>query len=393
MEEINEVLRLIIKFLLNFVLHVMWIFPIKKNRISLINDLSYSYGDNLKYICEYLIKRHPNKFEIVFPLKNKKEIRHSDTKIIIPGPKTIFTFYYLLTSHVLVTNVGGISYLPLRKNQLVINTWHGGGPYKKTGIDTSHNLLFSYDMRISANKTHYILSSCDIFTKKECKALLFPRDKCLNIGSPRNDMMFQKGLNIKQKVYSFYGIQSNKKIALYAPTFRNKDNKVLLNRTAASTDLTYEAILSALEKRWGGDWILAQRFHPKLKNIRQETTCNCVINFSSYPDMQELLYVADIVISDYSSLMWDFSLTGRPCFILSDDIEEYSRSRGFYIPIEKWPYPIAHNSNELIQNIINFDEKIYLEQLKYHHNESGSFETGTATKQLVKLICKHIKQN
>ena len=167
----------------------------------------------------------------------------------------------------------------------------------------------------------------------------------------------------------------------------------MLNRTAASTDLNYEAILSALEKRWGGDWILAQRFHPKLKNIQQETSCNCVINFSSYPDMQELLYVADIVISDYSSLMWDFSLTGRPCFILSDDIEEYSRTRGFYIPIEKWPYPIAHNSNELFQNIINFDEKIYLEQLKYHHNESGSFETGTATKQLVKLICKHIKQN
>lgn len=390
MEEIIEIGRLAVKLLLNFILHIFWVFPLKKNRISLINDLSYTYGDNLKYICEYLEKYYSDRYEIIFPLKKKYEINNLNIRIITPKPKTLFAFYYFLTSSVLITNVGGISYLPLRKKQLVLNTWHGGGPYKKTGIDTSRNRLFSYDMKLTAKKTTFILSSCEVFTKKESKALLFPENKCLNIGSPRNDIMFKKGLNIKQKVYSYYGIKADKKIVLYAPTFRNKNNKVLLQRTTSEIELNYVDILNACKTKWGGEWIFAQRFHPLLKTTQKDDYRESVINFSNHPDMQELLYVASVVISDYSSLMWDFSLTERPCFILSNDIEEYEQTRGFYIPIKNWPYPIAHNNNELIRNIVNFDENEYVKQLQQHYKEAGNFERGTACKQVTDLIYNFI---
>jgi CDP-glycerol glycerophosphotransferase len=102
--------------------------------------------------------------------------------------------------------------------------------------------------------------------------------------------------------------------------------------------------------------------------------------------MQELLCAADVLITDYSSCMWDFSLTFRPCFIFAPDIKKYRDNRGFYTPIEEWPFPVAETNEQLAYNILNFNEEKYRNDVKQHHVNLGSFEKGTATKQFCQIL-------
>lgn len=83
------------------------------------------------------------------------------------------------------------------------------------------------------------------------------------------------------------------------------------------------------------------------------------IDASNYPDMQELLYAADVLITDYSSSMWDFSLTRRPCFLYATDLNYYDLDRGFYSDIHTWPYPLAESNSALIKNIKQFNNDQY----------------------------------
>ena len=109
-------------------------------------------------------------------------------------------------------------------------------------------------------------------------------------------------------------------------------------------------------------------------------------NATDYPDMQDLLQCADVLLTDYSSCMWDFSLMHRPCFLYARDIAAYKGERDFYTPIESWPFPLAANNDELAEVIAQFDADRYREAVLRHHRDLGSTESGTAAKQCVDRI-------
>ncbi len=382
---IKGFIHFFVKAIMRFILHLFHIFPVKENRIVLLNELSFSYGDNMKYINEYLRKEKPDSFEIIFPIK-KANGAEADN-IVMVKPMSIKYFYYLLTGRVIITNSGGISYLPIRKDkQIVINTWHGGGPYKKTGTDVNKSLFFKWETQMNAGNITYMLEACK-YSRVEYRSLLISGKKCVKSGMPRNDLFFRKDDQIKDKVRKTYGLQKETKVILYAPTFRGDAGNAIANADVFQMKeytLDHKRVIDACEKRFKGDWRLAVRLHPKLKNV--EFGDNTIMNMTTYPDMQELLYTVDAVITDYSSLMWDFSLTGRPIFLYADDIEDYDRRRGFYMPASKWPYPIAHNNDEMEWNILNFREETYQAAVRQHHKDSGSYETGHACEAVARLI-------
>lgn len=380
-------LHYIIKKIINFILHFFWIFPIKKKRIFLLNELSFTYGDNLKYLNEYIKKKCPDEYDVIFPLADEKDARTYGLQYVKPFSAAYFM--YLLSSGVIITNAGGISYLPIRKSQLVINTWHGGGPYKKTGGTLFHDKWYEKELRMQRKNVKYMVSSCKMCTENENKAMLYENDACLPFGMPRNDIFFDSTLSLRKKVFDKYGIDESEKIILFAPTFRTNPADFTDFKKYHVSDINYERLLDALTKKFEGDWKLAIRLHPKLKNAKIDVPN--ALNFTNYPDMQELLYSADVVITDFSSLMWDFSLTGRPCFIYADDIDEYERDRGFYMPSSRWPYPIAKNNEELIKNIESFDLLKYQNAVGKHHQECGSYEKGIACESVfnfVQSICE-----
>lgn len=381
----SEAIKYLTKNIIKAILHVFWIFPVNPKKIFLLNELSYTYGDSLKYIDIYLKENYGDKYKIVYSIKNGCE-EPSEDKIV--RPNSFSYFKEILSSGTIITNSGGISYLPKRKSQKVINTWHGGGPYKKTSTDVYDNYWYRKEVKMNCNNVDYILSSCRYFTDIEAKSLGFETEKCIPVGLPRNDILFAEHNDIVNKVRNFYSIPEGKKFILYAPTFRSSiahhpTCKIISNYI----DLDIDMLLSALRAKYKCDWVCGIRLHPKLSDIDMSDLN--ALNCTAYPDMQELLCCADAIITDYSSLMWDYSFTYRPVFIYAPDIEQYEKERGFYMPVSEWPYPIAHSNEELKNKITEFNEEQYKEKVEEHHLASGSYETGNACAQIAELIEKN----
>ena len=120
-----------------------------------------------------------------------------------------------------------------------------------------------------------------------------------------------------------------------------------------------------------------------------------VSDATSYDDMQDLLLCTDAGVTDYSSWIFDFVLTGRPGFIIQLDAEDFANARGFYYPIETTPFPIAADSREFAENIRKFDEEAYAKDVKRFLKERGCMEDGHAGERIVKHInslMKHQRQ-
>lgn len=379
-----------------------------------MNDHSYTFSDNLKYLALDLLENDREKYFIYFSLKNPEGI--GDLPIVPVKWHSIMHFYHALTCSVLITNNGGTAFLPIRKKQLAINTWHGGGPYKVTGtpaltdyynmndcVDKSKSeklkelkknqrlvYWFEKDLKYNAKKMDYMLSSCRMCTEAEAKGMFYTDEQCLDSGMPRMDWMFkdEKVKDIKEKVFAKYGISQDKKLILYAPTFRGFFTDYAGVITDDYLEIDYKNVVKACEERFNGEWVFAVRLHPRLKESKINS--EGIINMTQYPDAQELLMSVDMLITDYSSVMWDVSFSPNPVLLFATDINNYMVKRGFYLPVEEWPFPLAYSNNELIANIKAFDFVSYYKKVRAHHEAVGSFETGNACQMVKDIIYKHI---
>ena len=168
---------------------------------------------------------------------------------------------------------------------------------------------------------------------------------------------------------------------LYAPTFR-KDNSLRYY------DINFNQLLKVLEGK-GSKWKVLLRLHPHLRDYSQQLVGNDpnIIDTTAFDDIQELLYVADVVISDYSSLIFDFALTKRPCLLYVPDLEEYtSKDRQLYFDINKLPFPICKNNEELQYVVDVFNLKEYQKDVDAFLSGIGSYETGHSCENVMKLI-------
>lgn len=378
-------IKYIVKKIISGILHVFWFLPIENNKIIFMNDHSYSYSDNLKYLCIYLLNKDPEKYRIFFSLKNTDGM--TDERITPVKFLSLKHFYHTLTSSVIITNNSGIVYLPIRKKkQLVINTWHGGGPYKVTGTDAINNIWYEKDMQYTAGKVNYILSSCRVFTDEEAKGMGFRPDQVINCGMPRMDFFFdhQFMAETRRKVFESYNIPASSKLVIYAPTFRGLFENYESVIADDVLEMNHHRLTEALNAKFGGEWIFAVRLHPRLKETQFKD--KDLINMSEYPDAEELLIAADVLVTDYSSVMWDFSFSDKPIFLFAPDINDYEVKRGFYIPPEEWPFPIATTNEEMGDNIRDFDLKSYLKRVDEHLSAVGSFENGKACSTVKSIV-------
>ena len=121
-------------------------------------------------------------------------------------------------------------------------------------------------------------------------------------------------------------------------------------------------------------------------NNLKKTLPDFVINANEIADIQELLLITDAGITDYSSWICDYILTGKPGFIYANDMKKYNNERGFYYPLEETPFPVAENNSQLINNILNFDNEKYQEKVKIFLKDKGCMEDGHAAERVVDLI-------
>ncbi len=376
----QELPRYLKKRVMRIALYPVKLFPIRNNRILIHNDLAQNYSANPKYIAEELISTYKGKFDIVFSVKNPDKYADCGLPIRFVKYKSWSFFFAALTSKVFISNSGGYSFLPLKKKQYVINTHHGGGAYKTAGLDMFGDTpLFRKDILMSSNPCDIFLSTCRKFTKVISKAMLIPEEKFWEIGMPRNDILINNDDKLRQKVREKIGLKENEHLVLYAPTYRKPEDDYFNESIAISYDINCKEVCEALTKRFGGIWKFAFRLHPCVTN-RNELPKGNVIDLSDYEEMQELLMVADVMINDFSSSMWDFMLTSKPCFIYAKDLDHYIETTKLYTPVEEWPFPKSISNEQLIDCITSFDENMYSENCKKHYEALGGCETGKATK-------------
>lgn len=205
----------------------------------------------------------------------------------------------------------------------------------------------------------------------------------MRYGHARNDILFDKRreAEIRNSVRDYFKLEHDVKIMLYAPTFRDDGNVQYLN-------LDYASLKDTLEKRFGGQWVILIRMHHKNKWVNDLNIRNneWLLNATGYLDMQELIVAADAGLTDYSSWAYDFVLTRRPLFLYTPDLDNYDQERGFYYSIDSTPFPLAYTNEGLCENILNFNQAIYLNKVEAFLEEKGCYETGQAAKLVVDKI-------
>lgn len=352
--------------------------PIRNNRIFFSSFSGKNFACNPLYIIRYLSESKKNIECFVLKSKNSEIILDQylkKLKVKTVNKNTLKYFYLLFSSKILITNDYFPSYIPKKTSQYLINTWHGGGAYKRVNAkNKSQERLY----RILYSHTNYFLSSCRKFSEVMSTDLYIDPYNFLPYGMPRNDLFFYKEVVEKanRKVRKKYNLNNDEYIILYAPTWRD-DSREIIN------EIIELKVLDAFKKMTNKKVKLLIRAHYHTKHYVLDNNC---IDVTAYSDMQELLCAADILITDYSSCMWDFSLMYKPCFIYATDIDQYKQERDFYTPMSEWPFPIARNADELINNIVNFNEDEYIEKVKKHHQALGSYEDGHACERVCKLI-------
>jgi CDP-glycerol glycerophosphotransferase len=380
----TQYIKILVIYILRIVLRLFYILPVNERKIVFISWEGKQYACNPKYIFEYMYNFYADKYIYVWSLKNKEKQPNIFSNVQICGYLTPDHFYTMMTAKYIITNFTIEPCFPLRKNQIVIYTWHGVAYKRISDIEIYKKRRWSMSIMrdIRSKMINYVISSCEEFTKIFHNIWNISQSKFLPIGMPRNDILFSHNDSIRDKVCKHYNITNDKKIVLYAPTYRGDFRAP--NNVDFLCNLNIENILKSLKSKYGKDFLFLYRAHYRI-NLYLENKPN-VISASDYPDMQELLYAADILITDYSSSMWDFSLTFKPCFIFALDLKKYQEEQGFYTPIEEWPFPVAETNEQLIENINNFNEEKYKQAVGKHHADLGSYENGTACEQFCRFV-------
>ena len=379
-----QIKELVKSYFIRFISVILFFVPIKKNQILCYVHDRKGFTCNPKYIVKYLKSTYGDQLNIVWVSMYPDSCSEiSDMGIPVVEANSLEHIKLFFRSKVCITNDCFPSWALHRKGQIWINTWHGGMNYKHIGYDylapMSSCAMKLFQLK---NRTpNHFISGSEFFTQDTSASFHYDKKIFLSSGLPRNDVFFEKHPEISNKIRHHYGIDSETKILLYAPTFRR-------GWKANTYGLDFSLLLNALHQRFGGQWVIFFRNHNFIKS--KQSYYQNAIDVSGYDDMQELMYVADILITDYSSCMWDFSLTERPCFIYATDIEYYLTSdRSFTCPIESWGFPIAKTNKELIDNILQFDQMKYQEHLSECLKVFGSYDNGTSSQQIGDLIAEY----
>jgi len=316
-----------------------------------------------------------------------------DNYILPRGGKVkIDTFAYykaLLKARVWVTNSSMTRGLRFSgRKTFLLNTWHGSA-IKRMGRDINEgNVSFGLKRRKYKFKNYTDLRlaqgqyDVDIFSR----AQNLPKDCFRIIGLPRNDELANTSSKLREEKKSKLGIPKRKKVILYAPTYREYDKDERNN-----VILTPALDLEKWREKLGSEYVLLFRAHYEVAKIMGVKDNGFVKNVSTYPYLNDLIIASDLLISDYSSIFFDYSIQGKPMLCYCYDYDKYAEKRGMYFDIREY-LPYADNEEQLLELIQRADDP---EILEYAQRFQNKFVTayGNASKKALNIIHDFLKHN
>lgn len=330
------------------------IIPLNKNKTTFIMTHDVSINGNImcmyrkvkekqpKHICKFITKSQFKKVNKLNQLLNL-------IKFIVVTPCYLATSKTIFLDNVFLP----MAYIKFKQNVNIVQLWHGCNTLKKFGQLSNTGILKELERRANSTYTHVVVSSKKMIQlHKQAfgvdERILYP------VGLPRMDIFFDsnKIKQEKEKFFTQYNELRQKRILLYTPTFRDNDLK-MTNKNMN---------LSTITKYLPDDFIIITKFHPFVVDHQdmkwEDKKC---IDMSKYEDLNRLLLVSDILITDYSSIVFDFAVLNKPIIFYAYDKEHYkSDIRGFYYNYEEYiESKIVNTKEELIQEIINMKDLFY----------------------------------
>lgn len=362
----------------------------KDNYIVFESFLGKNYSDSCKYIYEYINDNMPGKYKCIWVVNDRRtDIPGNPVKVKYLGLKW---FYYTSRSKYYVNNMRQPLWMYRRPGSVMLETWHGT-PLKKLvfDMDDIHAATPEYkmDMYSQSRKWDYLISDNPFSTDVFESCFLYPRDKIIETGYPRNDILYCTDMDSRIKaIKDSLGIPSDKKVILYAPTWRDDEYY-----RPGEYQFALKLDLDTMRKRLGDEYVILLRTHYFIADaVDISAYGGFAYNVCRYDDIAELYLVSDICITDYSSVFFDYANLKRPILFYVYDYDRYrDRLRGFYIDMEtELPGPLLYTEDELYDAIVDIEsiEHIYEEKYNEFYARFCTVDDGQASKRVVEKVFK-----
>jgi len=372
------------------------LFPVRKNVIVFESNVGRNYTGNPKAIYEEMVHQNLDKeYHMIYVLE--------DTSIPIAGHGKkvkrlrFLYFYYMAVAGIWVSDSRFPEFIVKRKKTRYIQTWHGT-PLKKLALDMNsihmdgESSLEEYKRKFRENSQtwDYLISQNRFSTEVFQRCFDFHKEM-LEYGYPRNDVLFHNNrTDYITKLKEHCGIPKDKKVILYAPTWR--DNEFYgNNRYKFNQAMDYDLLQEELAE----DYVLLVKCHYLVQDkIDWSRYQDFVYSFDSKIDIADLYLIADALITDYSSVMFDYSLLKRPMFFFAYDLKEYREElRGFYFDyMTELPGPISETTEELVKQIKYYKEENWKARYDAFSHKFNTFDKGEAANRVVALINSLVKE-
>ena len=354
--------------------------PIDEKKIVLKSFRGIECGDNPRAIFDALYAKRPDLHYVWVT---------ADEKLSVPGARTVrhgspAEIKELATAKIWIDNKRKGCWTSKRAGQFYLQTWHGGIALKRIEKDAEDKLPAYYikSAKKDSRLADAFLSGSGWQTGNIRDAFWYTGD-IWETGLPRNDILFRPD-EAGKKIRQAFGFSETDKVVLYAPTFRE-------DYSLDVYDLDRERLLAACRARFGGKWKLIMRLHTNISSEGKYFYSNDeVLNGCHYPIMSELVAGCDVLVTDYSSCMFDAAESGKISFIYASDVEDYLADRGFNFEFRDLPFAIAETNDELERNIKAFDENEYaarteafFDELQVYDNECAA---GTVADMLLQIM-------
>lgn len=391
MEKIRKDIRRILKKIVRkYYCACIRLFKVKKDIILLESNLGRNYTGNPKSIYEEMVR-------LGLDQQYRCYFVFNDTSIAIPGQaqkvkRNRLKYLYLMArAGVWVSDSRMPKFLIKRDGVQYIQTWHGT-PLKKLALDmdevsmAGETDIVKYKNNFYENTRtwDYLISQNNFSTNVFRRAFAFDKTM-LEIGYPRNDTLINDN-NQKyiKKLKKELKLPMDKKIILYAPTWRD-DEFYGKGKYKFSPKLDFDKA----QRELGDEYVMIVKYHYLIMdNIDWSEYEGFIYDYDQTYDIADLYLVSDYLITDYSSVMFDYSLLHRPMFFYAYDLDNYKDNlRGFYFDfISEAPGPISLTTEELIRTIKNYDPNEYSVRYNEFSQKYNHADDGKASYKVAKLI-------
>ncbi len=345
---------------------------INEKKVFLIATHDDSPEGNIGIVAEELAKKDSGLTCIWFTRKDK-----------ITNPINFFVkkAYHLATSGTvfLDNEFLPMAYFSFSKKVKVVQLWHGTGTIKKFGQDVNQGELKNLEFRANQNITHLIVNSESV-KKEYASAFGVPEERIYVLGLPRTDLLLQpEYLEKKRQMFlNEYPMLQGKRCILYAPTFR--DDEVEMPKLHLDLPMLSESLAP--------DDVLLIRLHPhvaeRIHTVFEDGKWDNIVNVSGYPGVTTLLAASDVLVTDYSSIVFEYCIRKKPIVFYAYDLERFEKDgRSFYRDYKKFvPGNVVRNQKELLESLQNND----VSRVEDFVNSEFLYLDGKSTKRLLELI-------